>query len=164
MRGLGPSTCTSSPAKPAPRSHAAIASAAVVVLPTESVVLISMSCLKMSCAICRVDESACAPRECAPSVNPMIRLIARIPNRMNFVFMFCRRYEFSCRKNVSKRFTCRYVASSASHRIENESSPKTHASAFILLRRHNRFRCVPRMRGRCQRKRCARAAGSLGKT
>jgi hypothetical protein len=37
--------------KPASRRPLAIASAAIVVLPTESVVLISISCLKMSVAV-----------------------------------------------------------------------------------------------------------------
>ena len=43
--------------KPASRKRCAIASAAAVTLPTESVVLISISCLRMSCASLRVAAS-----------------------------------------------------------------------------------------------------------
>jgi len=48
LRSFGPSTATSAAGKPASRQRFATASAAVVTLPTESVVLISISCLKMS--------------------------------------------------------------------------------------------------------------------
>ena len=44
LRSLGPSTTTSSFGKPASSRRWAIALAATVVLPTESVVLISISC------------------------------------------------------------------------------------------------------------------------
>ena len=44
LRSFGPRTLTSCGANPAASSRLAIASAATVVLPTESVVLISMSC------------------------------------------------------------------------------------------------------------------------
>ena len=62
LRGLGPSTTTSLAGKPASRRRCAMASAATVVLPTESVVLISISCLKMSCDNCRVPGSTWASR------------------------------------------------------------------------------------------------------
>src|SRR6266576_524955 len=54
LRSLGPAILTSPSAKPPSRRRLAIASAAVVTLPTESVVLISMSCLKMARANCFV--------------------------------------------------------------------------------------------------------------
>src|ERR1700722_14467152 len=54
LRSLGPRTSTSSLGKPASSKRCAIALAAIVVLPTESVVLISISCLKMSCESCLV--------------------------------------------------------------------------------------------------------------
>src|SRR5271165_2227600 len=57
LRSFGPITVTSAAGKPASRSRFAIACAAIVVLPTESVVLISISCLKMSCARVRADSS-----------------------------------------------------------------------------------------------------------
>src|ERR1700723_2669794 len=57
LRSLGPRTCTSLAGKPASRRRLAIASAATVVLPTESVVLISTSCLKMSRESCLVASS-----------------------------------------------------------------------------------------------------------
>src|SRR5580704_5500041 len=57
LRSLGPSTTTSALGNPASSRRFAMASAATVVLPTESVVLISMSCLKMSCAFLRVTAS-----------------------------------------------------------------------------------------------------------
>src|SRR5271167_4443388 len=58
LRSLGPSTTTSALAKPASSSRCAMACAATVVLPTESVVFISMSCLKISCAILRLAASS----------------------------------------------------------------------------------------------------------
>src|SRR5271154_2347619 len=54
LRSFGPSTWTSLAGKPASSKRLAIAFAAIVVLPTESVVLISTSCLKMSRASCLV--------------------------------------------------------------------------------------------------------------
>src|SRR6266403_913002 len=54
LRSFGPATWMSPSAKPPSRRRVAIASAAVVTLPTESVVLISMSCLKISRASCFV--------------------------------------------------------------------------------------------------------------
>src|SRR5579863_5008913 len=57
FRTVGPITSTSLAGKPASRSRFAIASAAVVTLPGDSVVSISMSCLKMSCANCFVASS-----------------------------------------------------------------------------------------------------------
>src|SRR6202021_1390828 len=68
LRSLGPSTTTSALGNPASNNRFAMASAATVVLPTESVVLISMSCLKMSCAFLRVTASpseAAGPAACA---------------------------------------------------------------------------------------------------
>ncbi len=50
----------SASANPASRNRCAIASAAAVTLPTESVELISISCLKMSCESFRVASSICA--------------------------------------------------------------------------------------------------------
>src|SRR5882672_10612974 len=60
LRSFGPATWMSFSAKPPSRRRVAIASAAVVTLPTESVVLISMSCLKMSRANCFVCSDPCA--------------------------------------------------------------------------------------------------------
>src|SRR6202034_89036 len=68
LRSLGPSTTTSALGNPASNNRFAMASAATVVLPTESLVLISMSCLKMSCAFLRVTASpseAAGPTACA---------------------------------------------------------------------------------------------------
>ena len=48
LRSLGPATMTSFSGKPASRRRLAMASAAVVTLPRESVVLISINCLKIS--------------------------------------------------------------------------------------------------------------------
>src|ERR1700675_3693272 len=65
LRSLGPSTTTSALGNPASSSRCAMACAATLVLPTESVVLISMSCLKMSCAFCcdPASLSGCAGHE-----------------------------------------------------------------------------------------------------
>src|SRR6266478_1813739 len=60
LRSFGPATWMSLSAKPPSRRRAAIASAAAVTLPTESVVLISMSCLKISRANCFVCSCPCA--------------------------------------------------------------------------------------------------------
>src|SRR5882762_9888251 len=60
LRSFGPASLISASAKPASRKRLAIASAAVVTFPTESVVLISMSCLKMSCANCLVSSGTWA--------------------------------------------------------------------------------------------------------
>src|SRR5712672_1338279 len=54
LRSLGPMTTTSVLGNPASSNRFAMACAATVVLPIESVVLISINCLKMSCAIWRV--------------------------------------------------------------------------------------------------------------
>ena len=62
LRSFGPKTCTSLAANPASRKRFAMASAATVVLPTESVVLISMSCLKMSRESRRVASSVWAKK------------------------------------------------------------------------------------------------------
>src|SRR5258708_32919339 len=71
LRSLGPMTTTSVLGNPASSNRFAMACAATVVLPTESVVLISINCLKMSCAISRLlatslwdaaDHAACAHR------------------------------------------------------------------------------------------------------
>ena len=48
LRSLKPSTAMSAAGKPASRKRCAVASAAVVTLPTESVVLISTSCFRIS--------------------------------------------------------------------------------------------------------------------
>src|SRR5579883_3351479 len=53
LRSFGPSTTTSAAGKPAWIRRSAMARAATVVLPIESVVLISMSCLRISCASAR---------------------------------------------------------------------------------------------------------------
>src|SRR5437660_580852 len=54
FRSFVPSSLMSASTKPPSRKRLAIASAAVVTLPTESVVLISMSCLKISRESCLV--------------------------------------------------------------------------------------------------------------
>src|SRR6266705_2163744 len=54
FHSLGPATWKSFSAKPASSKRPASASAAAVTLPTESVVLISTSCLKISRANCFV--------------------------------------------------------------------------------------------------------------
>ena len=58
LRSFGPSTTTSAAGNPASSNRFRIASAATVVLPTESVVLISINCLKTSCANCRDSASS----------------------------------------------------------------------------------------------------------
>ncbi len=68
LRSFGPSTCRSFSVKPPVRNRWAMASAAVVTLPTESVVLISMSCLKMSRASRLVGSRLCA---CASGKLPI---------------------------------------------------------------------------------------------
>src|ERR1700733_6163553 len=60
LRASAPSTATSAAAKPAARKRCAMACAAVVTLPTESVVLISISCLKISCASALAGSSVAA--------------------------------------------------------------------------------------------------------
>jgi len=60
LRSFGPSSWMSSAAKPAARNRCAIASAAAVTLPTDSVVLISTSSLKISRASALDDSPACA--------------------------------------------------------------------------------------------------------
>src|SRR5580692_12079532 len=60
LRSFGPRTWTSLAGKPASSRRLAIASAATVVLPTESVVLISTSCFKISCESCLVASFTCA--------------------------------------------------------------------------------------------------------
>src|SRR5258706_9877618 len=57
LRPLGPMTTTSAWGKPASSKRFAMACAATVVLPMESVVLISISSLKMSRAVSRVAAS-----------------------------------------------------------------------------------------------------------
>src|SRR5258708_32040345 len=60
LRSLGPATITSFSKKPASRKRLAIASAAVVTLPTESVVLISINCFRISRASWFVSFLLCA--------------------------------------------------------------------------------------------------------
>src|SRR5271168_5180162 len=79
LRSLGPSTTTSAFANPASHSLCAMACAATVVLPTESVVLISMSCLKMSCAFLRVTASPSADAGPAACAHRPTRIAAMLP-------------------------------------------------------------------------------------
>ena len=82
LRELGPNTRTLLEGKPALRRRSAMASAAIVVLPTESVVLISINCLKMSRDNCRVPGSIWASR--AGAENTTVRAAS------NKVFDKCR--------------------------------------------------------------------------
>src|SRR6266849_4071599 len=66
--------------KPASRKRLAMASAATVVLPTESVVLISTSCLYMSCASCFVASFVCA-RAPAPAATRLSTIAASLMAR-----------------------------------------------------------------------------------
>src|SRR5450432_3932636 len=59
LRGLGPSTVTSTEGKPASFKRFAIASAALVLLPTESVVLISINSWRIALATVRLVSCAC---------------------------------------------------------------------------------------------------------
>src|ERR1035438_2704162 len=71
--------------KPASRKRCAIASAAAVTLPTESVVLISISCLRMSCASLRVAASGGAVCAAIESANNKLAKSTR-ENRPNHNF------------------------------------------------------------------------------
>src|ERR1700682_5221697 len=59
LRSFGPRMCRSLAGNPASRKRCAMASEAVDTLPTESVVLISISCLKMSWESCLLLSSIC---------------------------------------------------------------------------------------------------------
>src|SRR5271170_4050440 len=81
LRSFGPSTCTSLAGKPASSKRLAMAWAAIVVLPTESVVLISTSCLKMSRASCLVVSFSCA---CSVAAKKKLAISASANTDLDF--------------------------------------------------------------------------------
>src|SRR5882757_492922 len=87
LRSFGPSTTTSALGNPASSSLCAMACAATVVLPMESVVLISMSCLKMSCAFFRVTASLSGAADHAAGAH-RAQAMAKDPT-LDFLFKNC---------------------------------------------------------------------------
>src|SRR3954466_3742040 len=95
LRG-GPRTTTSFSGKPAARNRCAIASAATVVLPDESVVLISINCLKMSCASVRGSANKKQKKSSMlhhPIGGKCIHRTHSIFNRLTHQILFCHLFE-----------------------------------------------------------------------
>ena len=74
-RPSGTSTCASSGENPAALNRLRIASAAAVVLPEESVVLISINCRKTSRASTRVPSSSCAAAQNAATARAPAKIL-----------------------------------------------------------------------------------------
>src|SRR5712691_128777 len=135
FRSFGPATRTSPSANPASRRRLAIASAAAVTLPTESVVLISMSCLKMSRANCLVCSRPCARPPGAPlSIKQNSKIQRFFPRIRSPQFESSGPRRWTLRRSRPRR----QRATKASRQIRCGPEQQNHAEAAVQHQKHNK--------------------------